>query len=163
MEKIEITLAFDGEKLDALEYALRKERTTVQKQMDEASGSSTRQRCRRRSETTWTTRTSPHRRNGRPGIPKLPILLRRNGIWRYRRMGTIETDRFESVNSPPWISGMVAFAKRGILFLIAFGEGIFQGTRGIVCLSQVERNKRRITKWISREAENYRSGSVWTR
>ena len=35
-------------------------------------------------------------------------------------MGTIETDRFESVNSPPWISGMVAFAKRGILFLIAF-------------------------------------------
>lgn len=38
MEKIEITLAFDGEKLDALEYALRKERTTVQKQMDEASG-----------------------------------------------------------------------------------------------------------------------------
>ena len=67
-------------------------------------------------------------------------------------MGTIETDRFESVNSPPWISGMVAFAK-----------GIFQGTRGIVCLSQVERNKRRITKWISREAENYRSGSVWTR
>ena len=34
MEKIEITLAFDGEKLDALEYALRKERTTVQKQMD---------------------------------------------------------------------------------------------------------------------------------
>ena len=39
-------------------------------------------------------------------------------------MGTIETDRFESVNSPPWISGMVAFAKRGILFLIAFGEGM---------------------------------------
>ena len=36
MEKIEITLAFDGEKLDALEYALRKERTTVQKQMDAA-------------------------------------------------------------------------------------------------------------------------------
>ena len=36
MEKIEITLVFDGEKLDALEYALRKERTTVQKQMDEA-------------------------------------------------------------------------------------------------------------------------------
>ena len=35
MEKIEITLAFDGEKLDALEYALRKERTTVQKQMDD--------------------------------------------------------------------------------------------------------------------------------
>lgn len=163
MEKIEITLAFDGEKLDALEYALRKERTTVQKQMDEALRQLYEAKVPEASETTWTTRTSPHRRNGRPGIPKLPILLRRNGIWRYRRMGTIETDRFESVNSPPWISGMVAFAKRGILFLIAFGEGIFQGTRGIVCLSQVERNKRRITKWISREAENYRSGSVWTR
>ena len=36
MGKIEITLTFDGEKMDALEYALRKERTTVQKQMDEA-------------------------------------------------------------------------------------------------------------------------------
>ena len=36
MAKIEITLTFDGEKMDALEYALRKERTTVQKQMDEA-------------------------------------------------------------------------------------------------------------------------------
>ena len=36
MAKIEITLAFDSEKMDALEYALRKERTTVQKQMDEA-------------------------------------------------------------------------------------------------------------------------------
>ena len=60
-------------------------------------------------------------------------------------MGTIETVRVESVYSPPWISGMVAFAKRGILFLIAFGEGIFQGTRGIVCVSLVERNKRRIT------------------
>lgn len=36
MEKIEITLAFDGEKLDALEYALRRSGPTVQKQMDEA-------------------------------------------------------------------------------------------------------------------------------
>ena len=36
MAKIEIMLTFDGEKMDALEYALRKERTTVQKQMDEA-------------------------------------------------------------------------------------------------------------------------------
>lgn len=36
MAKTEITLTFDGEKMDALEYALRKERTTVQKQMDEA-------------------------------------------------------------------------------------------------------------------------------
>ena len=66
MEKIEITLAFDGEKLDALEYALRKERTTVQKQMDEALRQLYEAKCRRRSETTWTTRTSPRRRNGAP-------------------------------------------------------------------------------------------------
>ena len=163
MEKIEITLAFDGEKLDALEYALRKERTTVQKQMDEALRQLYETKVPEAVRDYLDNKNKPTPPNGRPGIPKLPILLRRNGIWRYRRMGTIETDRFESVNSPPWISGMVAFAKRGILFLIAFGEGIFQGTRGIVCLSQVERNKRRITKWISREAENYRSGSVWTR
>ena len=36
MTKSEITLTFEDEKLEALEYALRKERTTVQKQMDEA-------------------------------------------------------------------------------------------------------------------------------
>lgn len=78
-------------------------------------------------------------------------------------MGAIQIDRSESVNSPPWISGMVAFAKREMLFLVAFGEWIFQGTRGIVCLPQVERNKRRITKWISREAKNCRSGSAWMR
>ena len=162
MEKIEITLAFDGEKLDALEYALRKERTTVQKQMDEALRQLYEAKVPEAVRDYLDNKNKPTPPK-RPPIPKLPILLRRNGIWRYRRMGTIETDRFESVNSPPWISGMVAFAKRGILFLIAFGEGIFQGTRGIVCLSQVERNKRRITKWISREAENYRSGSVWTR
>ena len=36
MTKREITLTFEDEKLEALEYALRKERTAVQKQMDEA-------------------------------------------------------------------------------------------------------------------------------
>lgn len=36
MTKREITLTCEDEKLEALEYALRKERTTVQKQMDEA-------------------------------------------------------------------------------------------------------------------------------
>ena len=36
MEMIEITLACDGEKLEALESARRRGRTTVQKQMDEA-------------------------------------------------------------------------------------------------------------------------------
>ena len=36
MEKAEVSIAFEKEKLEALEYCLRKERTSVQKQMDEA-------------------------------------------------------------------------------------------------------------------------------
>lgn len=36
MKKVEITLSFDEEKLEALEYSLRKEKTTVKKKMDEA-------------------------------------------------------------------------------------------------------------------------------
>ena len=36
MQKTEITLSFDGEKLDALEFYLKKENATVQKRMNEA-------------------------------------------------------------------------------------------------------------------------------
>lgn len=36
MQKTEIILSFDGEKLDALEFYLKKENTTVQKRMNEA-------------------------------------------------------------------------------------------------------------------------------
>ena len=36
MSKIEVTLTFDDEKLDALEFYLQKENSTVQKRMDEA-------------------------------------------------------------------------------------------------------------------------------
>ena len=36
MSKIEVTLTFDDEKLEALEFYLRKENATVQKRMDEA-------------------------------------------------------------------------------------------------------------------------------
>ena len=36
MSKIEVTLTFDDEKLDALEFYLRKENGTVQKRMEEA-------------------------------------------------------------------------------------------------------------------------------
>lgn len=36
MKKVNITIAFDDEKLDALEFSLRKENTTVQSRMDEA-------------------------------------------------------------------------------------------------------------------------------
>lgn len=38
MKKVEITLSFDEEKLEALEYSLRKEKTTVKKKLDEALG-----------------------------------------------------------------------------------------------------------------------------
>lgn len=36
MEKIEVTISFDAEKMDALKFYLKKEETTVQKKMDEA-------------------------------------------------------------------------------------------------------------------------------
>lgn len=36
MKKVNITLAFDDEKLDALEFSLRKENTSVQNRMDDA-------------------------------------------------------------------------------------------------------------------------------
>ena len=36
MKKVNITLAFDDERLDALEFSLRKENTNVQSRMDEA-------------------------------------------------------------------------------------------------------------------------------
>lgn len=36
MKKVEIILSFDEEKLEALEYSLRKEKTTVKKKLDEA-------------------------------------------------------------------------------------------------------------------------------
>ncbi len=35
MRKIEITLSFDEEKLEALEFSLRKEKSSVQKKMQE--------------------------------------------------------------------------------------------------------------------------------
>ena len=36
MKKVEIPLSFDEEKLEALEFVLRKEKTTVKKKLDEA-------------------------------------------------------------------------------------------------------------------------------
>ena len=36
MQKTNITLSFDDEKLDALEFSLKKENSSVQKRMDEA-------------------------------------------------------------------------------------------------------------------------------
>ena len=36
MEQINITLTFDGEQLEALEYYLQKDKSSVQKRMDEA-------------------------------------------------------------------------------------------------------------------------------
>lgn len=37
MEKVNITLAFDQEKLDALEFYLKKEKTTPQRRLDRAT------------------------------------------------------------------------------------------------------------------------------
>ena len=36
MQKVEITLSFEAERLEALEYHLKKERTSVKRQLDEA-------------------------------------------------------------------------------------------------------------------------------
>ena len=36
MKRINLTIAFDDEKMDALEFSLRKENTTVQERMDDA-------------------------------------------------------------------------------------------------------------------------------
>ena len=36
MDKIEVTVSFDAEKMDALKFYLKKEEATVQKKMDEA-------------------------------------------------------------------------------------------------------------------------------
>ena len=36
MEKVDITLAFDQEKLNALEYYLKKEKTTAQRRLEES-------------------------------------------------------------------------------------------------------------------------------
>lgn len=36
MEKVEITISFDAEKMDAVKIYLKKEETTVQKKLDEA-------------------------------------------------------------------------------------------------------------------------------
>ena len=36
MQKVEITLSFEAERLEALEYHLKKERTSAKKQLDEA-------------------------------------------------------------------------------------------------------------------------------
>ena len=36
MQKVEIILSFEAEKLEALEYHLKKERTSAKKQLDEA-------------------------------------------------------------------------------------------------------------------------------
>lgn len=54
MKKVEITLSFDEEKLEALEFVLRKEKTTVKKKLDEALGRTPMSsRCRNRCGSIW--------------------------------------------------------------------------------------------------------------
>ena len=57
MKKIEIVLTFSEEKLEVLEFSLRKERSSVQKKMDEALKNLYEQTVPRRCGSTWTGRT----------------------------------------------------------------------------------------------------------
>ena len=99
MAKIEITLTFDSEKMDALEYALRKERTTVQKQMDEALRQLYETKVPEAVRDYLDNKNKPMPPKDHPGIPKLPILLRRSETQRYRWTRPIEADQSERVNS----------------------------------------------------------------
>ena len=65
MKKTEIVLLFGEEKLEALEFALRKERSSVQRKMDEALKICMSRRCRRRCGSTWAEKK--HRRGSAPG------------------------------------------------------------------------------------------------
>ena len=79
MEKSEITLSFDSEKMTALSIYLQKENSTVQKKMDEALGSSMSPRSPKRCVSIWT--PGPHQPvpNARPG-PTVPGQINRNRL-----------------------------------------------------------------------------------
>lgn len=58
MKKVNITLTFDDDKLDALEFSLRKEHSSVQACMAMHSSSSMSRRCRKLCGSIWTARLS---------------------------------------------------------------------------------------------------------
>ena len=69
MQKTEITLSFDGEKLDALEFYLKKENTTVQKRMNVHSRNYMNGLYRRLCGSFWTAR---RRHRPDPNVPPAP-------------------------------------------------------------------------------------------
>lgn len=56
MGETNITINFDAAKLDALEFALRKQRSSVQRRWRKCSSSSTSRKSRKRCESMWTVR-----------------------------------------------------------------------------------------------------------
>lgn len=56
MGETNITINFDAAKLDALEFVLRKQRSSVQRRMVECSSSSTSRKSRKRCGSMWTAR-----------------------------------------------------------------------------------------------------------
>ncbi len=76
MEKVNITLAFDQEKLNALEFYLKKKKTTAQRRLEESLPSSTSRPCPRRCGSTWTAAPLP-----RPGRAVRPRPTHPRGRW----------------------------------------------------------------------------------
>jgi len=72
MEKHEITLSFDGEKLRALEFFLKKEKTTVKGKLDEALAQLYEQSVPAPLREYLDSRAAPPRRPSRPAPPKVP-------------------------------------------------------------------------------------------
>lgn len=77
MQKTEITLSFDGEKLDALEFYLKKENTTVQKRMNEALTELYERLYRRLCGSFWSGKAPPPARPKRPPRPGVESPRRR--------------------------------------------------------------------------------------
>ena len=72
MKKVEITLSFDEEKLEALEFVLRKEKTTVKKKLDEALVQLYAQSVPEPVREYLASRTAPAARPRRPASPAQP-------------------------------------------------------------------------------------------
>lgn len=72
MEKVNITLAFDQEKLDALEFYLKKEKTTAQRRLEEALAQLYEQAVPEPVREYLDSRTAPPPRPKRPAKPTPP-------------------------------------------------------------------------------------------
>lgn len=82
MKKVNITLTFDDDKLDALEFSLRKEHSSVQAAWTMHSSSSMSRRCRKLCGSIWTARLS---RLPSPNALPNPLLRKRRVVSRSPR------------------------------------------------------------------------------